>query len=148
MNNMNWLVAYPQIALLSFACVVALVDLWVTDPQRKRIFAIAHEVGCPMNTVGTIVQSFGFDIAANITQEKYDAVVQAVRDQFSQPALSSSVFRRNLVVSGVDRFEWITSIDQLAHAAQPGLRRQHQRDHHAQGPGRAGPAHQPGCDQI
>ena len=38
MNNMNWLVAYPQIALLSFACVVALVDLWVTDPQRKLTY--------------------------------------------------------------------------------------------------------------
>jgi molybdopterin synthase catalytic subunit len=35
------------------------------------------------------------------------AVVQAVRDQFSQPALSSSVFRRNLIVSGVDLAEWV-----------------------------------------
>lgn len=38
----------------------------------------------------------------------FDAtVVQAVRDQFSQPALSSSVFRRNLIVSGVDLAAWV-----------------------------------------
>lgn len=35
------------------------------------------------------------------------AVVQAVRDHFSQPALSSSVFRRNLVVRGVDLASWV-----------------------------------------
>lgn len=35
MNNMNWLVAYPQITLLALACVVTLADLWVTDPRRS-----------------------------------------------------------------------------------------------------------------
>ena len=34
------------------------------------------------------------------------AAVQAVRDYFSQPGLSSSVFRRNLIVRGVDLGEW------------------------------------------
>ncbi|MGL4398307.1 MAG: NTP transferase domain-containing protein [Luteolibacter sp.] len=34
-------------------------------------------------------------------------LVQAVRDRFSQPDLSSSVFRRNLVVGGVDLAEWV-----------------------------------------
>ena len=34
MTQMNWLVAYPEILLLVAACVVALVDLSVTDPKR------------------------------------------------------------------------------------------------------------------
>jgi NADH-quinone oxidoreductase subunit N len=35
---MNWLVAYPEILLLVAACVVALVDLSVTDPRRNLTF--------------------------------------------------------------------------------------------------------------
>jgi NADH-quinone oxidoreductase subunit N len=35
---MNWPVAYPEIALLAFACVIALVDLFVTDPKRNLTF--------------------------------------------------------------------------------------------------------------
>ena len=35
MNNMNWLVVYPELVLLTMACVVALVDLFVTDPGRR-----------------------------------------------------------------------------------------------------------------
>lgn len=38
MNAMNWLVVYPEIVLLAMACVVALVDLWVTDPARRLTF--------------------------------------------------------------------------------------------------------------
>jgi len=34
------------------------------------------------------------------------AAVQAVREKFSQPDLSSSVFRRNLIVRGIDLGEW------------------------------------------
>lgn len=34
------------------------------------------------------------------------AVVQAIREHFSMPDLSSSVFRRNLIVSGIDLAEW------------------------------------------
>jgi molybdopterin synthase catalytic subunit len=35
------------------------------------------------------------------------ATVQAVRERFSQPDLSSSVFRRNLIVQGVDLSAWV-----------------------------------------
>jgi NADH-quinone oxidoreductase subunit N len=35
---MNWLVIYPQALLLVAACAVALVDLFVTDPQRRPTF--------------------------------------------------------------------------------------------------------------
>jgi len=38
MNNMNWLAVYPEILLLTMACVVALVDLWVTDPARRPTY--------------------------------------------------------------------------------------------------------------
>jgi NADH-quinone oxidoreductase subunit N len=38
MNAMNWLVVYPQALLLVAACSVALVDLFVTDPQRRPTY--------------------------------------------------------------------------------------------------------------
>jgi NADH-quinone oxidoreductase subunit N len=38
MNNMNWLAIYPEILLLAMGCVVALVDLWVTDEQRRPTY--------------------------------------------------------------------------------------------------------------
>jgi len=38
MNAMNWLVVYPQALLLVAACAVALVDLFVTDPQRRPTY--------------------------------------------------------------------------------------------------------------
>lgn len=38
MNTMNWPTVYPEIVLLTMACVVALVDLWVTCPQRKPTY--------------------------------------------------------------------------------------------------------------
>lgn len=38
MNNMNWLAVYPEIILLTMACLVALVDLWVKDPERRPTY--------------------------------------------------------------------------------------------------------------
>ena len=38
MNHMNWLAVYPEIILLSMACIIALVDLWVTDPGRRPTY--------------------------------------------------------------------------------------------------------------
>ncbi|WAC71086.1 NADH-quinone oxidoreductase subunit NuoN [Roseateles sp. SL47] len=38
MTEMNWVAAYPEIALLVMACVVALVDLFVTDPRRTPTY--------------------------------------------------------------------------------------------------------------
>ncbi len=37
-DTMNWLAVYPEILLLGMACVVALVDLFVTDPQRRPTY--------------------------------------------------------------------------------------------------------------
>jgi molybdopterin synthase catalytic subunit len=51
---------------------------------------------------------FGYkpDFKGQVTFFDADAV-QAVRDRFSQPELSSSLFRRNLIVRGVDLAEWV-----------------------------------------
>jgi NADH-quinone oxidoreductase subunit N len=38
LNTMNWLAISPEVFLLSMACVVALVDLYVTDPQRRLTY--------------------------------------------------------------------------------------------------------------
>jgi NADH-quinone oxidoreductase subunit N len=38
MNSMNWLVVYPEIVLLVMACVIAITDLFVTDPARRQTF--------------------------------------------------------------------------------------------------------------
>ncbi len=38
MNTMNWLAVYPEIALLVMACIVAMVDLFVTDPARRPTY--------------------------------------------------------------------------------------------------------------
>lgn len=38
MNDMNWLAIYPEILLLAASCIVALVDLWVTDEQRRPTY--------------------------------------------------------------------------------------------------------------
>ena len=38
MNTMNWLAVYPEIILLAMSCVVALVDLFVTDEQRRPTY--------------------------------------------------------------------------------------------------------------
>jgi NADH-quinone oxidoreductase subunit N len=35
---MNWSAVYPDIVLLAMACVVAMVDLWVTDPRRPLTY--------------------------------------------------------------------------------------------------------------
>ena len=35
---MNWSAVYPDIVLLTMACVVAMVDLWVTDPRRPLTY--------------------------------------------------------------------------------------------------------------
>jgi NADH-quinone oxidoreductase subunit N len=37
-NPMNWLAVYPEIVLLTMACVIALVDLYVTDTRRRPTY--------------------------------------------------------------------------------------------------------------
>ncbi len=42
MNEMNWLAIAPEIVLLTMACVVAMVDLWVTHPRRTPTYLLAQ----------------------------------------------------------------------------------------------------------
>jgi NADH-quinone oxidoreductase subunit N len=42
MNNMNWLAVAPEILLLTMACVVAMVDLWVTHPRRTPTYVLTQ----------------------------------------------------------------------------------------------------------
>jgi len=39
---MNWLAVYPELVLLGMACVVALVDLWVTHPRRTPNYLLTQ----------------------------------------------------------------------------------------------------------
>jgi NADH-quinone oxidoreductase subunit N len=38
MNAMNWSAIYPELLLLTMACVIALVDLFVTDAERRLTY--------------------------------------------------------------------------------------------------------------
>jgi NADH-quinone oxidoreductase subunit N len=38
MQSMNWLAIYPEIVLLGMTCVIAIVDLYITDPARRLTF--------------------------------------------------------------------------------------------------------------
>jgi NADH-quinone oxidoreductase subunit N len=42
MNAMNWQSVYPEIVLLTMACVVAMVDLWVTHPRRLPTYLLTQ----------------------------------------------------------------------------------------------------------
>jgi NADH-quinone oxidoreductase subunit N len=39
---MNWLAIYPEIVLLTMACVITLVDLWVEHPRRTPTYLLAQ----------------------------------------------------------------------------------------------------------
>ena len=39
---MNWLVVYPEIVLLTMACVGAIVDLFVTDPRLRWTYRLTQ----------------------------------------------------------------------------------------------------------
>ena len=42
MNDMNWVAVYPELLLLTMALVVAMVDLWVTDPKRTPTYLLTQ----------------------------------------------------------------------------------------------------------
>lgn len=52
----------------------------ISEGQRKRIFAIAKDVGYPTNNLPPLFQQFGFGTAADITIDKYDAIVTEVQN--------------------------------------------------------------------
>ncbi len=42
MTDMNWQAVAPEIVLLAMACIVAMVDLWVTDPRRTPTYLLTQ----------------------------------------------------------------------------------------------------------
>jgi NADH-quinone oxidoreductase subunit N len=54
MNEMNWLGIYPEIVLLAMACVISLVDLFVTDAGRRLTYGL---------TLGTLLVVAGLHLA-------------------------------------------------------------------------------------
>lgn len=71
MNAMNWPAVYPEILLLVMACVVALVDLFVTCPQRKPTYLL---------TLGTLAAVAALHLAyfdAGTTQYAMNRMVVA-----------------------------------------------------------------------
>lgn len=94
-----------------------LVEIWISEGNdfrgRHDKGRLEHgirgvsEVECVAGMGLRGDRYFGYkpDFKGQVTFLNRDAV-QAVRDHFSQPGLSSSVFRRNLIVQGVDLAAW------------------------------------------
>lgn len=39
-DKLSWIAVYPEIVLLTMACVIALVDLWITTPRRTGTYVL------------------------------------------------------------------------------------------------------------
>ena len=50
----------------------------ISDGQRKRIFAIAHQTGDPLDLLPELAKKHGFGGVHEVTKDKYDAVVAEV----------------------------------------------------------------------
>ena len=95
-----------------------LLEIWISEGNdfrgRHELGRLNHgirgvqEVECVAGMGLRGDRYFGYkpDFKGQVTFFDADAV-QAVRDRFSQPELSSSLFRRNLIVRGVDLAEWV-----------------------------------------
>ena len=95
-----------------------LSEIWISEGND---FRGRHEQGrldhgiCGVSEVECVAgmglrgdRYFGYKPDFNGQVTFFDAAaVQAVRDRFSQPELSSSLFRRNLIVRGIDLAEWV-----------------------------------------
>ena len=94
-----------------------LLEIWISEGNdfrgRHELGRLEHCIRC-VSEVECVAgmglrgdRYFGYkpDFKGQVTF--FDAAaVQAVRDRFSQPELSSSVFRRNLIVRGIDLAAW------------------------------------------
>jgi hypothetical protein len=52
----------------------------ITDPQRKRMFAIMHEHQVPTMELVNIIKKHGFNQAFEITVDKYDAIISEIQN--------------------------------------------------------------------
>ena len=66
---MNWLSVYPEIVLLTMACVVTLLDLFVTDPMRKPTYVVTQL------TLAVVAAMHFSDFSAGLTVYAMDRMV-------------------------------------------------------------------------
>ena len=71
MDAMNWPVIYPEMLLLVMACLITLVDLWVTDPQRRVTLWLTQA------TLAVVGLMHLFDFDAGLTRYGMQAMVVA-----------------------------------------------------------------------
>lgn len=95
-----------------------LLEIWISEGNdfrgRHELGRLDHGIRCVpevecvagMGLRGDRYFGYKPDFKGQVTFFDADAV-QAVRDRFSQPELSSSLFRRNLIVRGIDLAEWV-----------------------------------------
>lgn len=50
----------------------------ITEPQRKRLFAIAKKNGVSDDEIKSLINSMGFETSKDITWMKYDQIIKAV----------------------------------------------------------------------
>ncbi len=62
MNDMNWLAVYPELVLLGMACVVAMVDLWVTHPRRTPTYLLTQATLAVVAVMHWLYYDGGFTI--------------------------------------------------------------------------------------
>jgi NADH-quinone oxidoreductase subunit N len=59
---MNWLAVYPELVLLGMACVVAMVDLWVTHPRRTPTYLLTQATLAVVAVMHWLYYDGGFTI--------------------------------------------------------------------------------------
>jgi len=73
MNQMNWLVVYPEAFLLLATCVIALADLAVTDPKRCLTFWLSQA------TLGVVALMHGLALQTGLAAKGAAASVYAMQ---------------------------------------------------------------------
>jgi NADH-quinone oxidoreductase subunit N len=61
-KDMNWLAVYPELVLLVMACVVAMVDLWVTDPKRTPTYWLTQATLAVVGVMHLVYFDAGFTV--------------------------------------------------------------------------------------
>ncbi|KQU64589.1 MULTISPECIES: NADH-quinone oxidoreductase subunit NuoN [unclassified Rhizobacter] len=61
-KDMNWLAVYPELVLLAMACVVAMVDLWVTDPKRTPTYWLTQATLAVVGVMHLLYFDAGFTV--------------------------------------------------------------------------------------
>ncbi len=50
----------------------------ISEPQRKRMYAIMHQAGKTNDDVTTILKKYGFEHSADVTKDKYEAICKDI----------------------------------------------------------------------